>query len=236
MRVTCDLLTGALPVAYGDDGTAIALWAHTGAWPCRERPLEFSVLAAAPIALPAAVAGEPVPGAIARLAHAALAGGGLLLLRAPGTAPGREQIAFAAGVRLFAITSAIDEACWDAALSLGLPIYGVRGRVVCAVRRPSPQALIAALAYGGFTCEDGLALARLDEDRAGVRWQVVDPGAIETTVVVRGGFPAARLTGPTGEWRDRGNEGYVRLVVSGPGGCCWTQPRFIAPRADRAPA
>jgi hypothetical protein len=89
-------------------------------------------------------------------------------------------------------------------------------------------ALLSALAYGLFTCEEGLSVSALREDRAGVAWEVDDDAAV-ATVVIRSGFEAARLAGRSGAWRDRGNEGYVRVTIRGRAGACWTQPRFIAP-------
>ena len=61
----------------------------------------------------------------------------------------------------------------------------------------------------------------------------------EATVIIRGGHEAAHLRGAAGEWRDRGNEGYVRIALRAGADACWTQPRLIAPRAasaSRAPS
>jgi hypothetical protein len=232
VQLTCDPLSAAegtsdLPVRDAQGGTACTLWSRVVRWTCADGELSIQVLAPEPIELPEAEASEPAPGAIARLTRALSGSGGLLLLRNPAEAFGAGRMAFAAGVRLLGIATAPDEACWDAMLSLGQPVYGVRGTVSCACRTAHPGAVISALAYGTFTCEEGLALEVLDESRAGVSWRTASDA--EATVIVRDGFEAGRLRGRAGSWSDRGTEGYVRLVIRGAGGAVWTQPRFVAP-------
>jgi hypothetical protein len=232
VRLTCEPLsapdgTGELPVRDDQGRVACALWSHVARWVCKDVELAIQVIAPEAVALPAPEASEPAPGAIARLTQALMGSGGLLLLRNPASAFGPEKIAFAQNVRLFAIASAEDEATWDAMLSLGQPVYGVRGTVACACRTAHPGAVISALAYGTFTCEEGLAVAVLDESRQGVKWTL--PVEAETAVIVRDGFEAGRIRGAAGQWQDRGSEGFVRLVMRAPGGTAWTQPRFIAP-------
>jgi hypothetical protein len=220
--------TESIPLT-GPSAAVGALWTRVLEWRCRDHLLSLQVLAAEAIDLPGNEVSEPVAGALARLQQALHGHGGLLLLRNPHEAFGPARIALTSGVRLFAIASAADEACWDAALSLVLPVYGVRDVLSCEVASGHPAAVISALAYGAFVCEQGLQLARLDEDRTGVR--IVGQSAVEATVIVRGGFEAARLKGDDLRWDDRGNEGYVRLLVQSAGGRCWTQPRFVAPRS-----
>ena len=232
VRLTCEPL--AAPLGIGDllvrddhGHTACTLWTQVARWSCKDTELEIQVIAPEPLPLPMPEASEPAPGAIARIIQALSGGGGLLLLRNPASAFGAAKIAFAQGVRLFAIAEAADEACWDAMLSLGQPVYGVRGTVACACRTAHPGAVISALAYGTFTCEEGLAVSLLDESRQGVKWTL--PVEAETAVIVRDGFEAGRIRGVSGEWQDRGSEGFVRLVMRSPSGSAWTQPRFIAP-------
>jgi hypothetical protein len=232
VRLTCepltaDLVDDRLPV-QGANGVACELWSRRLEWPCRDRLLRVQIIAAEPIALPAAEPSEPVAGAIARLNQALRGSGGLPVLVNPAEAFGAERIALAEGMRLFAIASAEDEACWDAMLTLGQPVYGLRATVACDCRTTHPGAVISALAYGNFTCEEGLSLARLDETPQGVAYATA--GDSEAAVIIRGGFEAARLAGHAGSWRDRGNEAYVRLVVRDGQGTCWTQPRFVAAR------
>ena len=232
VRLTCEPLHAPqgisdLPVRDDAGNIVCQLWTHRLRWQCKDAELEIQVIAPEFIELPAAEVSEPAPGAIARLSKALAGSGGLLLLRNPAQAFGEQRIGFALGVRLFAIADAADEACWDAMLSLGQPVYGVRGTIACACRTAHPGAVISALAYGTFTSEDGLAVALLDESREGVKWTL--PIAAETSVIVRDGFEAGRINGISGAWRDRGTEGYVRLIMRSVSGSAWTQPRFIAP-------
>ncbi len=237
MRVTLEPLAANARddglLFHRPDGATARLWTSVLSWRCQDRLLELQALAAEPVALPEGEPSEPASGAIARLQQALHAHGGLLLLRNPAAAFAPERIALASGVRLFAIAATADEACWDAALSLALPVYGVRGVVACEVSSTHPAAVISALAYGNFCCEEGLSLARLAEDPAGVGLAGREP--ITASVIVRGGFEAACLSGEEVRWDDRGNEGYVRVVARGPSGTCWTQPRFVAPRAGGLP-
>ncbi len=238
MRVTLEPLAacpgdGNVRIS-GPDGPLGTLWTSVLEWRSQGQLLRLQALAAEPIALPAPEESEPAGGAIARLHQALFGSGGLLVLRNPAAAFGPERIALASGVRLFAVQEAADEACWDAALSLGQPVYGVRGVVSCAVSSAHPAAVIAALAYGNFCCEEGLSLERLEEDHGGVRLAARQPFA--AAVIVRGGFEAARLEGAEVRWDDQGNEGYVRVVARAASGACWTQPRFVGPRPAGAAA
>ncbi len=237
MRVTVDLLSGDGETHVRDaDGVVCTLWIARLAWHCADRPLDLRVVASTAIELPACEPSEPVPSAIARVLAAIRGSGAQLLLANPALALGRERIGLAEGVRLFAIANAADEACWDAMLSLGQPVYGVRGVAACSVRSGSATSLLSALAYGLYTCEEGLTLAALEEDRGGIAIEMPPGCDGDAAVVVRGGFEAARLSGHRLNWRDLGSEGYVRLAISardgdGRVGRCWTQPRFVAPGA-----
>jgi hypothetical protein len=235
MRVTCSPLSPdgeSIPLAA--DKPLEPLWTRRLQWMCRDKPLDLQVIFAEPLELPEAEPSEPPEGAIARLERAISGTGALLLLRNPAEAFGAERIGYAVGTRLFAIAGEADEACWDAMLSLGQPIYGVRGTVVCEALRPQAASVLSSLAYGQFVCEEGLALRRLDEDRERVAWDAGRADA-EAAVVIRGGYEAARLRGATGEWRDRGNEGYVRVTIRSGTDACWTQPRLIMPKAGAKP-
>jgi hypothetical protein len=204
------------------------LWTRRLDWRCRERRLDLQVIAVEPLAVPEPEPTEPPEGAIARVERALVGTGALLLLRNPAEAFGEERIAYAEGARLIGIASEADEACWDAMLTAARPVYGVRGTLACEVMTPRATSVLSALAYGLFVAEEGLSLGRLEEDRAHVAW---DCGRAEAaaTVLIREGFEAGRIAGAAGEWRDRGSEGYVRVVVRAGGDACWTQPRFIAP-------
>ncbi len=221
-----------LPV-FAADGRRAALWASRQDWRCSDHLLRLLILGPEPIALPMSEPSEPAAGAVARLDRAVRGQGGIIALLNPAEAFGPERIAFAEGIRLFAITDPADEACWDAMLSLARPVYGLRGTISCDCLSLHPGALISALAYGNFVCEEGLTLEAFDEHRAGVDWRAgVDT---EASVIVRGGFEASRVSGRSVAWRDRGSEGYVRMVIRGGGGALWTQPRFVAAVTPTAP-
>ena len=225
MRVTLQPLAAGRCELHGTDA---ALWSQQLIWDCRDARLAMQVLAATPIELPSAEPSEPVPSALARLVAALRGQRALLVLLNPATALGAERIALAEGVRLFAISDERDLLCWDRALTIGLPVYGVRGTVACDLLKPTPENVLAALGFGAFSCEDGLTPIELVEDPYGVRWRLAESG--EAAIIVRGGFEAQRLRGFAGEWRDAGGEGYVRIELTTAHGRCWTQPRFIAPR------
>jgi hypothetical protein len=205
------------------------LWATRIDWRCRDAPLSVRILAAEPLDLPEAEPSESVPGALARLAAVVRGTGAVLILLNPAQALGAERIAYAEGIRCFVIASDEDEACWDAMLSTGRPVYGIRGTVSCEVERPTPHAALSAMAYGLFTCGEGLELLRFSEHSHGVSYAVAPGSGAQAAVIVSGGFRAQTIAGDAGEWTDRGNERYVRLVITARQGRCWTQPRFIAP-------
>jgi hypothetical protein len=209
---------------------ACRLWATTLDWTCRDAPLSVRILAAEALDLPRAEPTESVPGALARLAASVRGTGAILILLNPAQALGPERIAYAEAVRCLAIETDGDEACWDALLTAGLPVYGVRGTVWCDVKKASPHAALSAMAYGMYTCGEGLELARFTEHSHGVNYHVAPGSGAQAAVIVSGGFRAAAIVGDDGEWTDAGNERYVRLVISARQGRCWTQPRFIAPR------
>lgn len=233
MRFTLDPLNAngdAIPLS-GDRALA-PLWTQRLDWRCRDRRLDLQVIHAEPLALPAPEPTEPPEGAVARVERALAGTGALLMLRNPAEAFGTDRILYAEGCRLFGITTEADEASWDAMLTRARPVYGVRGLLACDALRPHPASVLSALQYGLFTCEEGLSLRRLAEDRLGVAWDTGREDA-STTVVIRDGYEAATIAGAAGEWKDRGSEGYVRLVVRAGLDACWTQPRLIAPGAAR---
>jgi len=228
MRVTLDPFAapaeGRIPLHGGDGG----LWSARLDWTCRDARLDARILAVDPIPLPEPEPSEAVPNALARIVAAVRGQRALVLLANPAAALGAERIALAEGVRLFSIASEADLACWDRALTLGVPAYGVRGTLGCDLFNPTPANVLSALGFGAFTCEEGLTPDEFVEDPHGVRWRLPEAGS--AAVVVRGGFEAQRFVGAAGEWRDTGSEAYVRVEFATARGRCWTQPRFIAPR------
>lgn len=222
---------GPIPVR-GDDGSTLGELHRTRiGWDCADARLEAQLLAIGPIAAPAAEASEPVTSAIARLVQVARASGALLAVGNPAAAIGPDKVGLAQGVRLFGIATEADESCWDAALSVGLPIYGLRGQLridLSTARRKDLSAVQMALAYGLYTCGEGLQPEQLDEDRAGVSWRFARDD-VRASVIVKGGFEAAAIDGAEGAWRDRGSEGYVRLAFVAGDARCWSQPRLVVP-------
>ncbi|HAT11040.1 MAG TPA: hypothetical protein DCS97_10705 [Planctomycetes bacterium] len=216
------------PITGGPEG--LHLWHARLVWTCQGTRLDLRVLAPEPLALPAAEPTEPVPGAIARCVRACAGQGALLLLANPAEALGVERIALAEGVRLFAIASEADTACWDALLALGQPCYGVRDRLAVEVLRPRPANLLSALSFGVFYAHDGLEPLSLEESPKHLAWTCAE--TVHAEVLGKRGFTLAEADGPVGRYDDRGNEGVVRAVLHAGGRSCWTQPRFVAPRKD----
>ena len=238
MRVTVDILGlgSAIPVRDAGGVEVCTVWGHAARWQCRDAPLEFRIIGPEPLSLPTAEPSEPTVGALARLQQAIKGSGAIIVLVNPATAFGRERILYADGARLFAIATLADEACWDALLATGQPVYGIRGIASMELMRATAPAVISALAYGLFTCDEGLSLTGLHEDRAGVAYAC--DRATAATVIIRGGFEAETLRGAPGAQvvrKDRGNEAVVRLVISdADGNRCSTQPRFVVPSAGTA--
>ena len=204
------------------------LWHHRLLWHCRNTPLDLHVIGVEPIQLPKAEPSEPVPSAIARVVQAIAGQGAIVLLANPAQALGAGHMAFAEGVRLIGITNDDDLACWDALLALGQPCYGVRGDVIVDVSSPRASSVISALAYGLFTCHEGIALTAFEESQSGVSWQASE--SVEASIIGRGGFEIAQAHGTAGSYTDTGMEGTVRVVLRSGTRSCWTQPRFVAPR------
>ena len=213
------------PVEGGPD-----LWHARLQWTCQGVPLDLRVFAPEALDLPAPEASEPVPGALARCVRACAGHGALLLLGNPAEALGVQRIALAEGVRLMAISTPEDEACWDALLALGQPCYGVRGLISVEVLRPRPANLLSALSFGVFYASAGVDPLSLDESPRHVAWQCSE--TVTAEVIGRAGFTLAQSSGMTGRYDDRGNEGTVRVVLRAGDRACWTQPRFVAPRKD----
>jgi hypothetical protein len=239
MRLTADLDTvgSSIPLVDAEGAVCGQLWTHAATWACRDAPLSFRLLGPEELQMPEPEPTEPVVGALARLLQTVKGTGAVVLLANPAQALGPQRILFAEGARLFSIARPEDEACWDAMLSQGQPVYGVRGIVSMEVMRPTAPAAISALVYGLFTCDEGLSLTGLHEDRAGVIYACDRPTT--AAVIIRHGFEGGTLRGEAGAqvaYRDRGNEAYVRLVISdAAGNRCSTQPRFIVPQRTGVP-
>lgn len=204
-------------------------WSRRLDWLCAGTPLSVQILARAACPLPEPEPSEPAAAALARVLQALAGHRALVHLASPAASFGAERIALASGVRLMSCATAEDQACWQAALDLGCQVWGVRGTLRRLSPEGDPEAVLADLAWGRFVCEEGALPLRIAEDRSGIRVEADED--LETEVLVRQGYCAAILRGRRLEWRDRGGEGLVRLVIKGARGRCWTQPRFTAPSA-----
>ncbi len=232
MRLDLDPLGGdGDRVAVTRDGSpAFDLWSARLDWRCAGEPLRVQVLAAEAVPLPHPEPSEPAPGAIARIASALAGVRAVTILHHPGRTFTPDRIAFAEGMRIFALADEADERCWDALLTRSVPVWGARGRLVAETARADAQSVLGALIFGCFHAEDGLRLDRIEETRTGVSWSCARDDA-QAEIIARGGFPISRQTGRSGRWTDRGDEGYVRLAVRSGDDSALTQPRFVAPSA-----
>lgn len=231
MRLTADLLAtdASLPL-YDDQGQVrTTLWRQAIRWQCRDAFLDARLISCEELPLPEPEPTEPVVGALSRLLQWTRGTGTLLMLVNPAAAIGVEHIPVAEGVRLFGVGSDADMRCWDAILSTGQPVYGVCGSATLEVQSVKATSALSALAYGLFTSDTGMSLTGLHEDRAGVVY--ASDRATTADVIIKGGFEGGTLRGEPGEqvaWKDRGNEGYVRLAIhDAAGNRCLTQPRFV---------
>ncbi|TVR13233.1 MAG: hypothetical protein EA401_07335 [Planctomycetota bacterium] len=195
-----------------------------------DRPLQLTVISLAEIPPLQAQAGEGVEALIARISRSYRYPEALVLCNNPDTALGPEHMAHAQGCGVLAIDTAQRELCWDAALGKGLPCYGIRDMLRLDCTRPNPQAALSALAFGLYFCHDGWPGVRITEDRQGISWASEDGCNLQARVLIRDGFEVACIEGPQGSWKDRGDEGTVRLHLSNGVHNIWTQPRFIMPR------
>lgn len=196
-----------------------------------DRPLQVTIISIEEVQPQQPQPGEGVEALIARLTREFRYPQALVLLANPETALGPEHMAHAQGCGLIAIDSPERELCWDAALGKGLPCYGVRDTLHLECPRATPQAALSALAFGLFTCHNGWTGLQINEDRNGVSWSSEDGRSVQARVLVRDGFEMASMDGAQGSWRDRGDEGTVRLHISDGTHAVWTQPRFIMPQS-----
>jgi hypothetical protein len=142
------------------------------------------------------------------------------------------------------------EALWDAALTRGARLWAVAsddchnfgpkrsfhsdppfsGWVAVDAADQSEPALVAALTAGRFYASNGPRLARIDmrPERCEVEAEQCGMVALRLVFIGAGGRELARISGRSGSYRPRGDEGYVRCrIESGQGECAWTQPMFL---------
>ncbi|TVR43525.1 MAG: hypothetical protein EA402_09490 [Planctomycetota bacterium] len=197
----------------------------------RGRSLDLRLLSREALSAPAPMLeSEGIEAVLARIAAGHRYPDALVLLVNPEAALGPQHMVHAQGCGLVAIDGPERLACWDEALAKGLPIYGLRDYLHLELNRPQPSAVLAALAFGNFSCRRGLDQVVITEDRFGVSWQDPEHRQLSVSAVLRQGFEAPLGAAAEGRWQDSGHEGVVRLYLCHDAGEIWTQPRFIMPQ------
>lgn len=194
-------------------------------WTCRDGALRVYCLSMDELAPPQAESTEPRIAALARLGQWARAHDAQLVI------DGLDQYdeSFYQHItvcRFLMIHNQQDIAVWDRVLSMGLPIFGMRGALHCLVRTPSVLSAFQALLFGSFYASDGLSIS-LDEQPHACRITSQDGKALQARVIVRGGMELKELSGADIDWKDSGQEGYVRFELQSDQAQAWTQPRFV---------
>jgi len=222
-----------LQIQLADAGT-LPLTALAWHWRCSDADLRMRCFAAKRLnPLPTPEPSEPVIGALARIQqwarnqHEDV----VLMLDNPAQALGRDQMTALQGVRLIGIRSESDRSCWDAALSSGLPVYGVYQDICSQLTQPNAASFLTAISYGAFTSGDGVDMEHFEESPKGCRWRLSAAPDNAVSVVVKGGLEAATIEGPEGFWQDAGQEGYVRLEMHQEHHRRFSQPRLVANRS-----
>ncbi len=142
----------------------------------------------------------------------------------------------------------IFEAAWDVALTAGKRVYGVAaddthdyktfgpkranpggGWVMVRVVKLTQEEIFKSLLAGEFYSSTGVELERHEFDGQCIRVGVKPKPGVTYTIwfIGRGGMPLNKVTGPTAEYRLKGNplEAYVRVRIDASDGTkAWTQP------------
>ena len=138
---------------------------------------------------------------------------------------------------------------WDGVLSAGVVVFGVatddshnyhdfspaksnpgRGWVSVRAAELSQDAIVDGLATGEFYASSGVALKDLEASEDGIRLEIdPEPFRLYTTRFTgKDGRLLAEVDGNEAEYVPRGDEGYVRAVVTSSGHMkAWTQPVFL---------
>jgi hypothetical protein len=147
------------------------------------------------------------------------------------------------------------EQMWDAVLTSGALLYGVaaddahhyydadavdktgykarRGNlawVMVRARQNTPAAIKAALLAGDFYSTSGVTLKSLSASPTGIKLEIaVEPGKTYTTRFIgKAGKVTAEVAGASAEYAVRGDEQYVRAVVTDSAGRkAWVQPVMV---------
>ena len=138
---------------------------------------------------------------------------------------------------------------WDGVLSAGVVVFGVatddshnyhdfspaksnpgRGWVSVRAAELSQEAIVDGLATGEFYASSGVALKELEASEDGIRLEIdPEPFRLYTTRFTgKDGRLLAEVPGEEAEYVPKGDEGYVRAVVTSSGHMkAWTQPVFL---------
>lgn len=141
------------------------------------------------------------------------------------------------------------EQIWDGVLSAGKAIFGVatddshnfrdflpglsnpgRGWVMVQAEELSTEAIVEALASGRFYASSGVTLETVEAgpDRLALKVQPTRDFIFTTSFIGRDGKVYAQSVGTEASYSIRGDEGYIRAVVtSSSGQKAWTQPVFV---------
>jgi hypothetical protein len=158
------------------------------------------------------------------------------------------------------------EALWDVLLSAGKTVWGVasddtheyknfdtkgtptpgKGWVMVRAASLTPQAILDGLRTGDFYASTGVYLKDIKADGRTIAIQMAHPpedvgyGAglarFKTAFIGKNGRALAQATGTAVEYKIRGDEGYVRAVITDSDGRkAWTQPVFLDGRPPVRP-
>ncbi len=138
---------------------------------------------------------------------------------------------------------------WDGVLSAGVVVFGVatddshnyhdfspaksnpgRGWVCVRASELSQNAIVDGLATGEFYASSGVSLKELEASEDSIRLEIEpEPFRLYTTRFTgKNGRLLAEVPGEEAEYVPRGDEGYVRAVVTSSGHMkAWTQPVFL---------
>jgi hypothetical protein len=194
-------------------------------WSLRgEVPLDLLVLSQETLSAPDLPHETPLPTMIAQATRVAQPPLAMAFLSQPADVLAERDAGHALGLRGVILTgAAADEAAWERLLAAGLPLWALSTFVA------GTGDVLSSLMYGNFICaqEEAALPIGWQEDREGIAWQDGPPFEL----LDRHGFVLHAGTG-AGAWRDRGDEGLVRVRWRHPSGAlAWSQPRLIAPRS-----
>ena len=209
------------------DGETIGeLFVSSQQWQCRDGILSFSVCAEQAVNIPDAEATEPMAAALARIGRHIQVQQAHLIIEDVAALP-EDFYQHLSGCRFLRLRTAADLQIWDKLLSLGLPIFAWSDHLMCLSMGTDASAAFQSILFGSFYCHDAVTLD-MDEGPHHCTITVQGEADCQTRVIVRGGYELQQLSGNAIDWKDSGQEGYVRFEIQAGAGWAWTQPRFVA--------